>query len=201
MRKVYPILIFTMMLLALALPANTKGIANRVIISGEGIEGEIIVSDPQALMPLSMGILENFQSGVIDPPFENPDSMPAYELKRYLRTQGENYTQFDSVRYYPDPVGGRGYVYYVGIHNGWSEYDGKWFLVQPEGESVLKHLLSQQVSPLARLLMHDSRLLRFLRSILAPEMWKWGYSFKPDEQLQATTFTVQAIIPPTATPH
>lgn len=49
-----------------------------------------------------------------------------FEVTRYYAdVHGD--IPFDHFHYYPDT----GFVYYDGLVNGWSEYDGKWYLARP----------------------------------------------------------------------
>ena len=50
-----------------------------------------------------------------------------YEITRYYIDGGRE-SAFDHLHYYPDS----GYVFYDGIVNGSSEYDGKWYTAEPE---------------------------------------------------------------------
>ena len=45
---------------------------------------------------------------------------------------------FDRLHYYPDT----GFVYYDGLVNGSSEYDGKWYTAKPEIKTVFESALS-----------------------------------------------------------
>ncbi|HSB02959.1 MAG TPA: hypothetical protein VLE49_20080 [Anaerolineales bacterium] len=50
-----------------------------------------------------------------------------YLITRYY-VDGKRETAFDHLHYYPDT----GFVYYDGIVNGSSDYDGKWYTARPE---------------------------------------------------------------------
>jgi hypothetical protein len=65
-----------------------------------------------------------------------------YLITRFYEISNGSYVAFDQVRYHPDPEGGRGYLFYVGIVNGSSEYDGKWFRSSEAGEAVLIDVLA-----------------------------------------------------------
>ncbi|MCZ2099888.1 MAG: hypothetical protein LC121_27220, partial [Anaerolineae bacterium] len=60
----------------------------------------------------------------------------------YYQMSWGRYVAFDAVRYYPNPDGGRGYVNYLGIINGSSEYDGKWFRANAAGEAALRAVIA-----------------------------------------------------------
>ena len=59
-----------------------------------------------------------------------------------MRILSQQYFPFDQVVYFPDPEGGRGSIFYGGIVNGSSEYDGKWFRASQEGEAALRAALA-----------------------------------------------------------
>ena len=61
-----------------------------------------------------------------------------YALARAFKN-GDTYRTFDVVLYYP--AGERGYVFYVGIENGWSEYDGKWFEASEAGNEAMNKII------------------------------------------------------------
>jgi len=86
--------------------------------------------------PISMAALEKFPNNITQPDVTGK----GYELARAFK-DGNRYVIFDRVRYFP--AGGRGYVYYVGIENGWSEYDGKWFEASVEGMAAMNQIISQ----------------------------------------------------------
>lgn len=125
---------------ALLLPAGValaKGPSDMVAIVGPGLDGKVQVKDTELVLALSIGQLEDL-SAPVDAP-TNPG--PAYEITRYFKYEG-NYVAFDRVRYHPGTGDGPGYVYYIGIDNGWSGLDGKWFRATPEGEQAMRSVLS-----------------------------------------------------------
>ena len=74
---------------------------------------------------------------------EQPEQLgEGYELHRYFKNADGTYWDFDRVRYYPDPAGGRGYVYYaegIGYSPAWNA--GKWFRATPEGDLTMQRIL------------------------------------------------------------
>jgi hypothetical protein len=136
--------LFGLILSALALlvvirdPAMAKGPADKVTVNGPGLKREIEVTAAGALQALSIGQLEDFKSPIAAP----SEVGPGYELTRYYKDKGD-FIAFDHVRYHPDPAGGRGYVIYLGLTNGRSEYDGQWFRATAQGEQALQHLLTE----------------------------------------------------------
>jgi hypothetical protein len=136
--------LFGLILSALALlvvvkdPALAKGPADKVTVNGPGLKREIAITDAQDLQALSMGQLVDFNNPVAAP----GEIGPGYELTRYYEDKA-NFIAFDHVRYHPDPADGRGYVFYIGLVNGWSEYDGKWFHATTQGEQALQRILAE----------------------------------------------------------
>ncbi len=117
--------------------AYAKGPADKITITGPGLDGMIEITDPDTAEALSMTMLEDFRVFI-----DVPERLgPGYELTRYYRLESGSYRPFDQVAYYPDLYGGRGYVNYIGIVNGSSEYDGKWFRAQDEADQVIRQVL------------------------------------------------------------
>jgi hypothetical protein len=51
------------------------------------------------------------------------------------------------VLYVPDSEGEPGAIYVVGINNGSSPYDGRWYGVHQDSEAVLLSVLAEQGAP------------------------------------------------------
>jgi sugar lactone lactonase YvrE len=130
--------IITAVLAPLHGPAEAKGPADRITITGPGLAGELVIEDRATLDALSMGGLENFRLTLHEIP-ANPG--PGYELTRYYK-DGDRFWPFDRVRYYPDLSGTKGYVFFIGIVNGSSDYDGKWFAASPPADRILRQTLA-----------------------------------------------------------
>ena len=90
-----------------------------------------------------MMTLEDYSTRTPDAP--EGISGEGYLLTRYFEDSNsilkDRYFPFDQVRYYRDPDGGRGYLNYVGIIGGSSEYDGQWFRPNADGELALQRLI------------------------------------------------------------
>jgi hypothetical protein len=63
-----------------------------------------------------------------------------YEITRYY-VDGKQESAFDKLHYYPDT----GFVYYDGIINGSSEYDGKWYIANPNIKTIFESALYNQI--------------------------------------------------------
>lgn len=90
-----------------------------------------------------------------------------YEVTRYYINGNQN-VAFDQLHYYPDS----GYVYYDGIVNGDSEYDGGWYTAKPEMRAIFESALAglrvpapQSVQP-AEQAQDSSRTMDLSRLIL-----------------------------------
>ncbi len=113
-----------------------KGPPGKVTISGPGIDELLEVVDDAWMEPLSLpGFMDIFHE------VEAPVSVGAgYLLTRY-GFDGEQHIAFDEVVYYPATTANRALVYYSGIVNGGSEYDGRWFPVTEAGEAAMQAIL------------------------------------------------------------
>lgn len=114
---------------AIASPLYAKGPPREVVISGPGIEGEIVVRDTSRLENLGMAGLMVIPESIGMP----SGTGPGYTLIR---------DGWDEARYYPDLSGAPGYVYYVGLLNGSAEYDGHWFAATPAGDAAMRRILA-----------------------------------------------------------
>jgi hypothetical protein len=65
-------------------------------------------------------------------------------ITRYEQDSNGKYLAWDSLRYYPNTTNGRGYVFYVGLLNGSSEYDGHWFYAVSSSETVFQKIVNTQ---------------------------------------------------------
>lgn len=137
LRRIFVFVLGVASLMVVAQPALAKGPPDRVTINGPELQDEIEVTDQDTLKVLALGTLEDLRSGAI----EAPQVSDGYEVTRYFK-DGSKFRAFDQVRYYPNPSGERGYVFYIGIVGGWSEYDGKWFRVSEQSEQILQEVLA-----------------------------------------------------------
>ena len=138
MKRMLSVLLLIVLLFAGVTTAQAKG-AMPVRIEGPGLPAAgIELTDPADYEALAMGSLPDF--------FSAADPVPAYRkgytIQRFWvdETTGQERV-FDDLIYYPDPAGGRGIVYYVGIHDGWSEYDDHWFYAASAADALLREVL------------------------------------------------------------
>lgn len=127
--------------LVLAQAALAKGPPQKITISGGDLAHEIEITDDEAtLNALAMMALEDYTTLTPDAP--EGISGDGYLITRFYEQSAGRYVAFDEERYYPDPDGGRGYLNYIGIVNGSSEYDRKWFRPSESGEAVLQAVIA-----------------------------------------------------------
>jgi len=164
MRRLLPLSLLALLLLT---PCTilAKGIPTHVMIYGPGLPGRVDITDPSRLTLLGTAQLEQVPTTIPAPPVVGP----GYAIER---------DSFDRVRYYPDPAGGRGFVYYVGIINGSSEYDGHWYYASAGGEQALRSILTEYGVSLAGTLagatVSDPSAASTAR-IASPSHWlAWG---------------------------
>lgn len=99
----------------------------------------------QVTEPALMGFfgLSDFDNGTR----ETPKVGTGYEITRWAisRVDGETYVPVDRLRYYPSSSTntlGRGWIFYEGLVNGSSEYDGMWFTTTRNSDALMQRILS-----------------------------------------------------------
>lgn len=138
LRIVRALVVTLMLVLAVIAPASAKGPPQQIAITGPGLAGPLEVTEAEVLARLDR--LENTDAPAQPP----PASIEAVYLITRSMQVGNTYRPFDQILYIVQGQGGPGLVYYVGIHNGWGPYDGKWYAVRPEPERALLELLEAQ---------------------------------------------------------
>jgi hypothetical protein len=118
--------------LIIASTVFAKGSFAFITITGPNLKSEVRATDPALTMDFFT--FADFSRNRMDAP-ENPGE--AYEITRYY-IENTRESAFDQLHYYPDT----GYVFYDGIVNGSSEYDGKWYKAVPEIKSVFEKAIS-----------------------------------------------------------
>lgn len=108
---------------------SAKGIPAIVTVTGPGLVTPITETNPLAMPALGMLTLMDATAPIASPAV----SGQGYELTR---------DGFDHLLYHPDRNGAAGYVYYEGMFNGGSSYDGKWFRATTTGDATLRRLLA-----------------------------------------------------------
>jgi hypothetical protein len=121
--------------LALAWPDEPP---DSVLISGPGLAGTIKITDPRQLAAFKLGTLEDFDQGVLAAPPQT--SGTGYQITRYF---GGDFN-FASLRYFPDPAGGAGYLYFEDgpdLNGSHTPFNGHWLRARPQGEAALQQVL------------------------------------------------------------
>jgi hypothetical protein len=133
MKKILPILAA----LGLAIPmltATAKGNFDYVTVKGPGITGEINITNPA--LTDDFFAFADFSRGSIASPSAPGEG---YQVVR-VYVADNNDQPFDQLHYYPYT----GYVYYDGVVNGSSEYDGKWYAANPAAEGPFRAALAER---------------------------------------------------------
>ncbi|MAS37890.1 MAG: hypothetical protein CL610_28095 [Anaerolineaceae bacterium] len=145
-----------MVLLLTALPVWAKGQSDRIVLTGPTIDGEVIVSNPQMVALLSMGRLEDFNQRVDQPALT--EDAPYYELERQYEIPAGRFQTFDRVRYYPVEGTQPSYIHYLGIVNGSSEYDNRWFMARPQARVAFETLFDSAAQPYIALMRASGQI-------------------------------------------
>jgi hypothetical protein len=103
-----------------------KGSFAFITITGPNLKEPIRSTDPA--LTTDFFAFADFTHGIMKVP-TNPGV--GYEVTRYYNDGGRE-AAFDHLHYYPET----GYVYFDGLVNGSSEYDGKWYPAKPEIKDV-----------------------------------------------------------------
>ena len=112
--------------------AFAKGGFAFIAIRGPGSKEEVLVADPA--LTEDFFTFANFYEDKTKAP---ADPGQGYEILRYY-VDGKREIIFDRLHYYPES----GFVFYDGIENGESEYDGEWYTANPEIKSIFETALS-----------------------------------------------------------
>ena len=166
--------------------ASAKGSFTTVVIMRLGT-GELQIvhdSDLEGFFALS-----DFTKGSRE--VTNPGSTYAdsYELTRIGEGEDGGLFAVDRLRYVPPGSSQLGYIFYEGLINGSSEYDGKWFPTTPAGDEVMKRIMTStpstpptEVTPLAA---GASALVLLAAGFAAGTMYQLRRSRRPQRTDQA----------------
>ena len=125
--------VFVLLLtLITSMAVYAKGSFSFIVITGANLKEEVHVSDP-ALTTDFFAFADFYMNKAKEP----ADPGVGYEITRYY-VDGKTENAFDRLHYYPDT----GFVFYDGIINGSSEYDGEWYAAKPEIKPVFETALS-----------------------------------------------------------
>ena len=128
-------MIFTLLLISFQ-PAYAKGQFSKITIQTADSSQPIDVSDPAFL---NFWTFSDFTNGTTEAP---QVIGPAYEITRWLPSgDGKTFAEWDRLRYYSTSeanTDGRGWIFYEGLINGSSEYDGKWFVATRNADALME---------------------------------------------------------------
>jgi hypothetical protein len=125
-----------------SITAFAKGGFSFIAITGPDLKEEVRATD-LALTEDFFAFADFYRDRTKAP----TDPGTGYEITRYY-IDGKREIAFDRLHYYPDT----GFVYYDGIVNGSSEYDGAWYTAKPETKAAFEKVLpggTQSVAPAA----------------------------------------------------
>ena len=128
---------FTLGLLLPAMLVFAKGNFDYITIKGPGITGEIDVTNPA--LTGDFFAFTDFTNEV--PPPADPGQ--GYQVVRvFVETVDSKPSDhpFDQLHYYPYT----GYVFYDGLVEGSSEYDGRWYAANPSANEPFRAVLAER---------------------------------------------------------
>jgi hypothetical protein len=117
--------------LVISLAVSAKGGFSFIAIVGPGIDEEVRATGPE--LTEEFFAFADFYRDKVEAP---ADPGKGYEITRYY-IDGRREIAFDQLHYYPDS----GFVFYDGILNGDSEYDGEWYAANPAIKTVFENTL------------------------------------------------------------
>jgi hypothetical protein len=124
-----------MLALFISIPALAKGRFSFISITGPDLKEAVRLSDPS--LTAVFFTFADFSKAKTEAP---TDPGIGYEVTRYY-VDGTRESAFDKLHYYPES----GFVYYDGIVNGSSEYDGKWYTAKSEIKTIFEAALFNQI--------------------------------------------------------
>jgi hypothetical protein len=119
-----------------AIGVSAKGGFDFITIAGPDLKEALRITDPA--LSEDFFTFANFYEDKSKAP---TDPGKGYEITRHY-VQGMGDIIFDRLHYYPET----GFVFYDGIENGDSEYDGEWYTANPDIKTVFEETLA--VSPM-----------------------------------------------------
>lgn len=136
--------LLTLILLLVPAIALAKGPFDYISVKGPGIIGDIIITDPALTGFFSFA---DFSAGPIPAP---ADPGQGYQIVRAYVVEDKD-QPFDQLEYYPYT----GYVHYIGLAEGSSEYDNNWYAADPAADAPFRSALKKRAElnwfPLAAL--------------------------------------------------
>jgi hypothetical protein len=130
-----------MLTLVTTVTAFAKGSFAFIAITGPNLQEAVRVTD--SALTADFFTFANFYEDRTEAPASPGEG---YEITRYY-VDGTREIIFDRLHYYPEA----GFVFYDGIENGESEYDGEWYSADPEIKTVFASALAIQTGPVPAL--------------------------------------------------
>jgi len=130
--------LLTILVLVPTTIATADGNFDYITVRGPGLTGEVNITNP--VLTKDFFVFADFTKGPVEPP---ADIGEGYEVVRvHVDYTNEKPTPipFDLFYYYPYT----GYVYYQGLVDGSSEYDGQWYLANPAANEPFRDALAQR---------------------------------------------------------
>lgn len=136
-RKIFAFILALGLLLPTAL-VLAKGEFDYIAIKGPGITGEIDVTSPA--LTQDFFAFADFSQGEVPAPIDPGQGYQVVRVYVEFTDSKPKDLPFDQLHYYPYT----GYVYYDGLVEGSSEYDGKWYAANPAAEQPFRNVLVQR---------------------------------------------------------
>lgn len=123
-----------------SVPVFAKGGFDFITIAGPNLKEAVRITD--TALTEDFFTFANFYEDKTQEPAEPGQG---YEILRYY-VDGNREIIFDRLHYYPET----GFVFYDGIENGESEYDGEWYTANAEIKPVFESALSIETGSVAQ---------------------------------------------------
>lgn len=121
----------TLCLILIPTIALAQGGFTYVEVKGPGITGNIAITDPA--LTEDFFAFADFTAEPVPAP---ANAGEGYQVTRVYVIEDKDHP-FDQLEYYPYT----GYVHYIGLAEGTSEYDGSWFVANPAADAPFRAAL------------------------------------------------------------
>jgi hypothetical protein len=139
------LLLITLTFTATAQPAGAMSEINLVILEAEGLSFQVFDTNF-----LDFYAFSNFPESVAEKPQELDRSIL---VTRYTPVDDVYIQPLDQLIYYPSSDNSGGYVYYVGMLTGTSDYEQKWYRGTPEAEAMIQATFERHEKDLSKMVM------------------------------------------------
>lgn len=143
MSKAQKSILFLLLILALLTVPTLVAFAKELgalTISGPGIQGELTLKDPQAMMNLEQSGF--FDEAVLSKPPENLNMDAGYTITAHLNLDGK-VVPFVKMVYYPTSEGQAGYIHYIGRLDGTKlKTVDEWHLMRLDADKAFRSLMA-----------------------------------------------------------